>query len=124
MNDNINKKILSLNEQTNEQYMLNSFLKEFKKNYNSPISNLFYGIIETKSHCFGSISIKYNFQIYNLLEFPLQQINQYYLDKGEKQFLIMMEKIKILIYINVLNIMKKKDLFNGENQMNCNYAKN
>ena len=28
INNNINKKILSLNEQTNEQYMLDSFIKE------------------------------------------------------------------------------------------------
>ena len=37
INNNINYKILYPNEQIKEQYMLNSFVKEFKENYNSPI---------------------------------------------------------------------------------------
>ena len=44
-----NNEINSLEiDQTNEQAMLNSFLQEFKQNFNSPISKLFYGLLETK----------------------------------------------------------------------------
>ena len=36
-------------DQTNEKQMLNTFLQEFKEKFNSPISDLFYGVLETKS---------------------------------------------------------------------------
>ena len=77
----------NINDQTNETHMLNLFLKEFKEKYNSPISNLFYGIMETKSQCLGCNTIKYNFQIYSFLEFPLQHVNLYCYNNGKRQLL-------------------------------------
>ena len=68
LNINDNKKninIIANPDQTNEQMMLNSFLQEFKENFNSPISAYFYGILETKSKCQGCNIIKFNFQIYS-----------------------------------------------------------
>ena len=38
-------------DQSNENLMLESFLKDYIQQFNSPISNLFYGILETKSQC-------------------------------------------------------------------------
>ena len=35
-------------DQTNELAMLKMFIEEFHQKFNSPISNLFYGILETK----------------------------------------------------------------------------
>ena len=69
--------------------MLNLFLKEFKEKFNSPISNLFYGIMETKSQCHGCNIIKFNFQVYSFLEFPLQQVNQYFFNKGIRSLFTM-----------------------------------
>ena len=123
INNNINKNILSLNEQTNEQYMLNSFIKEFKENYNSQISNLFYGIMEAKSQCFGCNAIKYNFQIYSFLEFPLQQINQYFFDKREKQLINNDGKNQDIDLYECFEYYRKKDFFTGDNQMYCNICK-
>ena len=61
-NDNniININIFSL-VQTNELAMLKYFLEEYTRYFNSPISNIFYGILETKSQCLGCSVIKYNF---------------------------------------------------------------
>ena len=44
--------------------MLEDFLIHFKRNYDSPISSLFYVILETKSKCLGCNNIRYNFQVY------------------------------------------------------------
>ena len=65
-------------DQTNENLMLKTFLDEYIENFNSPISNLFYGIIETKSQCKGCSVIKYNFQVFSFIEFPLQQVNLFF----------------------------------------------
>ena len=109
--------------QMNELYMLNLFLKEFKENYNSPISNLFYGVMETKSQCTGCNTIKYNFQIYSFLEFPLQQVNQYCFNQGKKQ-LYNNDGTNPDINLNeCFEYYGKVDLMNGENQMYCNICK-
>ena len=70
-----NEANVNLPDQSNEQLMLKLFLDEFKEKFDSPISNLFYGMLETKSQCKGCNVIKYNFQVYSFLEFPLQQVN-------------------------------------------------
>jgi ubiquitin C-terminal hydrolase len=49
--------------QSDEMAMFNLFMAEFKLNFNSPISNLFYGLLETKSQCSNCKIIKFNFQI-------------------------------------------------------------
>ena len=67
--------------------MLNSFLQEFKEKFNSPISNLFYGMMETKSQCQLCSIIKYNFQVYSFLEFPLQQVNQFCYNTNRRSLL-------------------------------------
>ena len=40
--------------------------------------------METKSKCQGCNNIKYNFQVYSFLEFPLEQVNKYCFNKGLK----------------------------------------
>ena len=73
-NGNNNNYILQNENQLNEQTMLNIFINEFSSKYNSIISNLFYGILETKSQCQKCKYIKYNFQIYSFIEFPLEKV--------------------------------------------------
>ena len=65
-----------------EQKMLNLFLNDFKINYDSIISTLFYGVLETKTQCQQCKYIKYNFQIYSFIEFPLEKVNQYCFQNG------------------------------------------
>ena len=66
--------------------MLDSFIKEFEKDFISIISNLFYGMMEIKSQCQGSQIIKYNFQVCSFLEFPLLQVNQYFFIKRKGHY--------------------------------------
>ena len=60
-----NNALISQEDQLNENKMLNFFLSDFKTKYKSIISDLFYGIMETKSQCQGCKTIKYNFQVYS-----------------------------------------------------------
>ena len=74
--------------QTNEEIVLKSFLDEFEEYYNSSISNLFFGVIETKSQCKECEKIYYNFQIFSYLCFPLQEINQYFFNLGKRPLIL------------------------------------
>ena len=76
--------MLDPNDQLFEHKMLNAFLEEMKCKYNSPISDFFYGIIETKSQCTNCKQIKYNFQIFSFLEFPLEEVNKYCYSIGKR----------------------------------------
>ena len=83
-NNNINKNLLNKFNQLNEHAMLNFFFDDFIKRYKSIITNLFYGVIETKTQCTNCCRIKYNFQIFTYLDFPLQQVNQYCFQTGKR----------------------------------------
>ena len=107
-------------DQTNEFAMLKDFLEEYAQKFNSPISNLFYGILETKSQCVGCNVIKYNFQVYSFLEFPLQQVNQYYFNIGKRPLLTNDGKNPDVNLYECFEYNKKIDLMSGENQMYCN----
>ena len=75
--------IVTQQDQLNENKMLNLFLTDFTKYYNSIISNLFYGVLETKSLCKGCGNTKFNFQIYSFIEFPLKQVNEFCFGNGK-----------------------------------------
>ena len=107
-------------DQTNEQMMLQLFLNEFAQNFNSPISNLFYGILETKSQCQGCKVIKFNFQIYSFLEFPLQQVNQFCFNNGKRPLYTIDGKNPDVNLYECFDYNGKVDLMSGDNQMYCN----
>jgi len=120
--NNNNNNNINAQDQTNEQLMLNSFIKEFKEKYNSPISDLFYGLIETKSQCQGCQIIKYNFQVYSFLEFPLQQVNQYCYNNGKRPLFNNDGTNPDVALYECFDYYQKIDLMNGENQMYCNFC--
>ena len=115
-----NNDFINQEDQTNEQLMLKLFIDEFKEKFNSPISNLFYGILETKSQCLGCKVIKYNFQIYSFLEFPLQQVNQYFYSKGKRPLFTNDGKNPDVDLYECFEYYGKVDLMTGDNQMYCN----
>ena len=117
-NDNNNN--FNQPDQTNELAMLGEFLQEYAHKFNSPISNLFYGLLETKSQCQGCNIIKYNFQVYSFLEFPLQQVNQYYFNNGKRPLLTKDGKNPDVDLYECFEYNRKIDLMSGENQMYCN----
>ena len=107
-------------EQFNEQIMLNLFLQDFKEKYNSIISNLFYGVMETQSKCLGCQMIKYNFQIYSFLEFPLQEVNKYCFNNNRRPLFNNDGTNPDVNLSECFEYYGKVDLMNGDNQMYCN----
>ena len=119
-NSNTIIKEITTTQQLNEPFMLNYFINEFKTNYDSPISNLFYGILETKSKCLECNNIKYNFQVYNFIEFPLEQVNKYCFEKGSRKLSNSIGKNPEVDLYECFDYYGKVDLMNGDNQMYCN----
>ena len=109
------------NEQLDENKMLNLFKNEFKINFNSIISQLFYGILETKSQCLKCKNFKYNFQTYNFIEFPLEKINNYCFEKGKrKNFNINENKNPDIDLYECFESYYIMELMTGDNQFYCN----
>ena len=117
--NNNNENFYQIN-QLNENEALQFFLKDFTSSFNSIISKLFYGILETKSQCKGCNMIKFNFQLYSFLEFPLQHINQYFFNNGKRPLFTQDGKNPDVDLYECFEYNRKIDLMNGENQMYCN----
>ena len=106
--------------QLNEAEVFTYFLQDFQHNYKSIISDLFYGVLETKSKCCGCQNIKYNFQIYSFLEFPLEQVNNYCFQNGRRNFMNFNGTNPDIDLYECFDYYQKIDLMTGENQMYCN----
>ena len=120
-NIKVNNYIANQNDQLDENKMLTIFLNEFQTNYNSIISNLFYGVMETKSQCQKCYNIKYNFQIYSFVEFPLEQVNIYCFNTGKRNNVMNNNnKNPDVDLYECFEYYIKMDLMNGDNQMYCN----
>ena len=106
--NNNNNSIINVN-QMDEMQTLKAFLTDYLNSNQSIITDCFYGILETTSQCTGCQCAKFNFQIFSFLEFPLEQVNIYMYQMG-KRFNMMNQgqKNRMLIYMNVLNITRKK----------------
>ena len=89
--------------------VFNSFQIFFEKNYNSVISNTFYGMNNSMMTCCSCNRTIHNVQCFNILIFPLEEVRKF---KGYNQ--------------NVVNIYdcfdynQKQDFMMGENQISCN----
>ena len=116
---NLNNNMISSADQLDENKMLNLFLTDMKARYNSPISTLFYGVLETQSQCTNCKKIKYNFQIYSFLEFPLEQVNQYFFNKGKRPLLTAEGKNPDVVYASSYAV----DYRDGIRQPNFMYEK-
>ena len=112
--------VISQADQLDENKMLKFFINVFKSKYNSIISNLFYGVMETKNKCQGCQNIKYNFQAYSFLDFPLEQVNQYCFDKGKKNIYSSNNKNPDIDLYECFNYYENVELMTGDNQMYCN----
>ena len=121
-NNNINNNNIFIN-QNDEQNVLNYFLEEFKKNQQSIISDIFYGIIETRTEClqckqnnqFNNIFTpfySYNFQIINFIIFPLEEIRK------TKSQIYNFNYNEVNLY-DCFDYYEKDELMQGDNQMWC-----
>ena len=121
---NINNFNLNQNDEMN---VLQYFLEDYKKNNQSIISDLFYGIIETKTEClqckkrnqcngiYNPIYL-YNFQIINFIIFPLEEIRK------TKSEIFNFYFNEVTIY-DCFDFYQKEELMQGQNQMWCKYCK-
>ena len=129
-------------DQTNQQLVFQYFLNSFISENNSLISDLFYANSTTSTQCSGCQTIKYNFQTYFFLIFPLEEIRKFKIETMINQFTLnnqsimninpMLYQQNLMIYknncqnINSVNFddcflfNQKMDFFKGENSMYCN----
>ena len=112
---------ISIQDQVNEELIKQIFFEEFKHNYNSIISNLFYFTIETKVKCLRCNNIKYNFQVNPFIEFPLEEVNKYLYSQNRLYSLVKNDGSNpdINIY-DCFEFYQKIDLMTGDNNMYCN----
>ena len=89
--------------QTNEQMMLNYFLKIFFSENKSIISDIFYGVTHTYTKCSNCPFYKHNFEAYFFLIFPLEEVRKF--------------KIK---EINNKNLLLNQNIMNANMMMNMN----
>ena len=123
-NQNYISNNININDQLNEQKMFGIFANEFKLKYNSIISNLFYGILETKSQCQLCRHIKYNFQIFSFIEFPLEKVNQYCFNTGKRNnYNTFNNKNPDIDLYECFEYNNNLELMTGDNQMYCNICK-
>ena len=118
-NNNINNNA----NQLDEMQTLNAFVNEYFSENKSIITDCFYGLLETKSKCSGCNVVKYNFQIYSFLEFPLEDINKYMFYNGRRAALFKPDGSgpDVDLY-ECFDYHQKVDIMNGQNQMYCNFC--
>lgn len=126
-NNNFNMNNTKLNPQDNldEQRMLNFFINNFRAIFHSKISDLFYGTMKLKIKCHVCNHTMYNFQLFNLIDFPLHQVNQYCINQRLKNgyYIDNLNRNNSQNFIiNLYDCFKyneNKELMNGNNQNFC-----
>ena len=130
------------NIQTDKKVVLFNFIKSFQEENMSIISDLFYGQSNTMTQCLNCKEIKYNFQTYFFLIFPLEEVRKFNIECKKNYFIQnnaylqnanpiafqqMLSNFIISIqnqnYVNIydcFNFNQKIEYFNGANAMYCN----
>ena len=98
------------------QYFLNYYISQNK----SPINDFLYGIQKTTSTCLKCNTIKYNFQSFNLLYFPLKEAKRIVVLRKKKENEKFDEKKYILNLEDCFAHSEQVEHFTGENQFYCN----
>ena len=120
--NNLNNNIIDQVIQLDKYKMLNIFINEFKEQYNSIISDLFYGVLGITNKCTKCNRTKYNFQVCNYVEFYLEKINQYYFSIGKRNNNMFNNKNPDIDLYECFNYLNVVELMNGENQIFCNFC--
>jgi len=110
-NIQINENIIQ--NQYDYEITFNLFKNYFAKNYNSIISNLFYGMYNSMMTCLNCNRTTHNVQCFNILIFPLEEVRKY--------------KNKINNTVDIIDCFeyyKKQDFMKNSNQIYCNGCKN
>ena len=102
----------------NQKQVLECFVKEFTKKYNSVFSHYCYGSNVSSTFCYGCKTSKYSYQCFSFLIFPLLEAKKNcIITRGLNQFNY---NSYILNIEDCFNYNQKIEVFNGSNQMYCN----
>ena len=88
-----------------------SFFLYFQKNYNSIISNLFFGMNNSMMTCCNCNITVHNVQCFNILFFPLEEVRKF---KGIQQ--------NVVNIYDCFDFNQKQDFLIGANQIICNHC--
>ena len=106
-------------DQTNHDMVLNYFIQNFSRKNKSIISDLFYAMSGTYTKCSQCNEIKYNFQNYFFLTFPLEEVRKFkiqqLMNSNYQNMMLMKVNIDDCFQYN-----EKIEIFMGENEMYCN----
>ena len=98
------------------QYFYNSYESQNK----SPIHDILYGVNKIESICLKCNTLKYNFQSYNLLCFPLKEAKRIAVLRKKEKDSKFDEKKYILTLEDCFAHSEQAELFTGDSQMYCN----
>ena len=104
------------NEQEAKLYFINSYINQSF----SPILTFLYGAIKISTECLKCHTIKYNFQSYNLLYFPLKESKRHIIEVKKKEDDKFDDKNYVLKLEDCFVFNEKVDHFFGDNAMYCN----
>ena len=110
-------------EPTNKMVMLNNFAQKFIKENQSILSDLFYGIKYNCLECSNCKIMKYYFNSYLLLIFPLDEIKNYKIKQLQNNFMLLNQNFMlinpILYQQNLLNFQLNLQNINSVNMLDC-----
>ena len=108
---------LTVNMQLDPYKLYEYFLQNYQKNFNSIISDSFYGFTQTEIICQNCQKVKYNYDIFSFIEFPLEQVNIFF-RKTLPQINYQLQQPDINIY-ECFSFHQKGELMTKENAMYC-----
>jgi len=110
-------------DQTNEQQAQKYFFDSYVSQSCSPLLSILYGIIKIVTRCLKCNTVKYNFQSYNLLYFPLKEAKRNIVEVKKKEDAKFDEKKYVLKLEDCFIYNEKVEHFFGDNAMYCNICK-
>ena len=97
--------------QSDKQLTLQIFFDYFKNNYNSVISNLFYGTYEIIFNCVQCEKPNYKYEIFNFLEFSLNEIDSFF---GIKMNTVIDRGLRFKSTVKIIELSKCFEYHNKE----------
>ena len=77
---NNNNNMFLINQQDPKE-IFRFFMEDYKNNFRSKISEIFYAIQQTQTKCLTCNNILFNYQAYFFLVFPLEEVKKYAINK-------------------------------------------
>ena len=109
--------------QANKALMFDNFIENFKNNYRSVISDLFYALNYNMTQCSSCKVISYNYQIYFFLIFPLEEVRKFKLMNNSRFNNFNNINNNIVNIYDCFDYDRKLSFMTGENAMYCNHCR-